>query len=95
MTGNENFREINLGSHTDSNYARSMCSRAPVEKKLYIVISLYNKEIYNTLFTDNAINCYNSITSAIIIIIMTNIARGWIVVAIFRLYDEEICIIHM
>lgn len=73
MTGNENFREINLGSHTDSNYARSMCSRAPVEKKLYIVISLYNKEIYNT---DNTINCYNSITSAIIIIIMTNIARG-------------------
>lgn len=88
MTGNENFREINLGSH--SNYARSMCRRAPVEKKLYTVISLYNKEIYNTLkFTDNTINCYNSITSAIIIIIMTNSARGWIVVAIFRLYDEE------
>ena len=66
MTGNENFREINLGSH--SNYARSRCRRAPVEKKLYIVISLYNKEIYNTLkFTDNTINCYNSITSVIII----------------------------
>ena len=68
MTGNENFREINLGSHTDSNYARSMCRRAPVEKKLYFIISLYNKEIYNILkFTDNTINCYNSITSAIII----------------------------